>query len=161
MPWRSAIGVEVAGQQVGQLFEGGVGTVAVGFEDHLGAVLGPERQHREHAAGRHGLLLTGTDGDLDRLLRRGGDEQCGGTGVQAAGGADGDGTGWHGGSYGSIVTLIPWPLATMSKASSVFSSGRRCVIRSSTGTAPEAINPSASLLWAGLDPLAPTSVNSR
>src|SRR5688572_11812975 len=78
----AAFRIEVAGEQVGQLVEGGVGAVAVGFEDHLGAALGTERQHREHAARRHGPLLAGADGDFHRLLRRGGDEQRGGTGVQ-------------------------------------------------------------------------------
>ena len=56
-------------------------------------LLGAERQHREHAAAPARLLLAGADRHRHRLLRGGGDEQRGGPGVQAAGGADGDGSG--------------------------------------------------------------------
>src|SRR6266511_3587173 len=80
--------VEVAGEQVGQGVEGVVGPVALGFQDDLGAALGTERQHRQHAARRYRPLVADPDGDRDGQGRR--------PGVQAAGGADGDGSGGQG-----------------------------------------------------------------
>ena len=60
-----------------------------------------------------------------------------------------------------MVTLIAAPLATVSSASCTRSSGSRTVIRSFTGTSPEAIIASARLLCSGLEPFAPTIVSSR
>jgi hypothetical protein len=64
-------------------------------------------------------------------------------------------------SYASIVTLMASPLVTVWMASIVRSKGRRWVIRSATGTSPEAISARACWLWAGLEPLAPTIPTSR
>lgn len=70
-------------------------------------------------------------------------------------------TGGPGAGQGSMVTLIASPAATVLIASGTLSSGIRWVIRSATGTAPEAIRSRARLLWDGLEPLAPTTVSSR
>ena len=57
--------------------------------------------------------------------------------------------------YGSTVTLMAAPRFTMSKASSTFSSAMCSVMRSFTGTFPEAIISRAALLWCGAEPFAP------
>src|SRR5512132_219366 len=53
------------------------------------------------------------------------------------------------------------PPVTVWMPSTVRSRGRRWVIRSATGTAPEAIRCRAWRLWSGLEPLAPTMPTSR
>src|SRR5947207_13597290 len=154
--------VEVADEQVGERVQGRLGPVALGLQGHLGAFAGTEGEDRQHALRGNGGLAGGTDGDDHRLGGRRRDEQRCRAGVQSGGGTDGDGTRGHGPSrYGSMVTLMAWPAATMSNASSARSSGSRSVIRSATGTAPDAMSRNACALCAGLEPLAPTIVSSR
>src|SRR5205085_7777532 len=62
--------------------------------------------------------------------------------------------------HGAITYLIPVPLRTPAIASCTRSSGMRWVIRSRTGTSPEAIRRNAAALCAGVDPAAPTSDSS-
>src|SRR4051794_1404862 len=108
------LGVQVAGHQVDQRVEGGVGPVALGGEhDHLAAA-GVQRQHRQDGAGvdRFGTGLAHLHG---HGLGGGGlHEQAGGAGVQAHAGSDGDGTFRHlsasfpGGAGGqcAVVALV-------------------------------------------------------
>lgn len=62
---------------------------------------------------------------------------------------------------GSMVTLIAVPPVTAPMPSAKRSSGIVWVMRSATGTAPEAMYSSALRFWAGLEPFAPTTVSSR
>ena len=57
--------------------------------------------------------------------------------------------------YGSTVTLMASPLATMSNADITSSRGMCRVMRSLTGTWPVEMYSSARLLWSGEEPLAP------
>jgi hypothetical protein len=96
---RSSLRVEVAREQGDERVEGGVGTLALGGEDDLFAVLGAQGHDAQDARGVDGILAGPADLDVESGLGGGLDEERRGPGVQADGRGDGDGAGGHEGWF--------------------------------------------------------------
>jgi hypothetical protein len=156
---RFAVLVEVAGEQRGQLVERGLGAVALRFEDDLVPNFAPSDNTASMLRAGTGFLspvrmVTGTDSAPAAATNRAAGRACSPlvdptmTAREAMRDApirtvrlDGD------------LDRFP-PFHDAESFEGTFQR-ERWVIRSATGTVPDAMSSSACALWAGLEPLAP------